>query len=310
MKKIVHHTLLATTISCCLTWPAFALAPVVDESENFALFDEQLAVAARPDAYAQTEATPDEDYYQDSNPDNNNNNNDTIALAHDDASNINNTSQDPSLLLSKLQGLQQELSELRGQLEVQTHALQTLKKQQLDFYQDLDKRLRDNPNTTSSASNHAANPIDINSVDINTDTNADTLTQNTAPRGNPADEQISYLAAYELVKNKEFDKGIMAMKHFIQQYPRGGYTANAHYWLGELYMVKQSFPDAIQQFETVLKTFPSSSKSSASSLKLGYALAASGQTNAARERLKAVIRDYPDTHAAQLATSKLESFKS
>ncbi len=29
------------------------------------------------------------------------------------------------------------------------------------------------------------------------------------------------------------------MEQFIVQYPRGGYTANAQYWLGELYMVKK-----------------------------------------------------------------------
>jgi tol-pal system protein YbgF len=327
MKKIVHRTLIATCMGCCLNWTAFAVAPVVDESENFALFDEQLAAAEqRSDALMQTQANAtgavfaSEDAGSDDDGDGEiiidggggggdifiptsaeNKTNDTIALAHEDTA--NQPEQDPTLLLNKLQGLQQELSELRGQLEVQTHALQTLKKQQLDFYEDLDKRLREGPNTaqnTTTDANHAKNtqqPLEMQPM-------------STAPRGNPADEQISYLAAYELVKNKEFDKAMMAMKSFIQQYPRGGYTANAHYWLGEVYMIKQAFPDAIQQFETVLNSFPSSSKSSASSLKLGYALAAAGQKEAARERLKAVVRDYPDTHAAQLATSKLETLRS
>ncbi|MDF1677672.1 MAG: tol-pal system protein YbgF [Legionellaceae bacterium] len=294
MKHIARHTFIATLLGCCLNGVTLAEAPVVDESENFALFDEQLAAAERPGSFMQIEeetsfVEPEED-------------NDNVALAREEVS-IDTTSTDTGNVFNKLQSLQQELSELRGQLEVQTHALQNLKQQQVDFYKDLDARLRDTqatapaPNTRKNQAENATKAID-------------SLPKSTAPRGNPADEQISYLAAYELVKSKDFDKAVMAMKHFIQHYPRGGYTANAHYWLGELYMTKQAFNDAIQQFETVLNSFPNSSKSSASSLKLGYALAATGQKDSAREHLKSVIRDYPDTHAAQLAASKLETLNS
>jgi tol-pal system protein YbgF len=317
MKKTVHHMILSTCFACCFASPTFAVAPVVDESENFALFDEQLAAAEQPapliQANLQTEDAnlwdtedsdqDDNDNGDDDDDDNLNATHNHVALAHEDAS--NNQPQDASNLFNKLQSMQQELSELRGQLEVQTHALQTLKQQQLDFYKDLDTRLRDNTNTAATTTSAPSQDYTNN-----TKNTLDTLPTNTAPRGNPADEQVNYLAAYELVKDKEFDKGLMAMKSFIQHYPRGGYTANAHYWLGELYMIKKSFPDAIQQFETVLNSFPNSSKASASSLKLGYALEASGQKDAARQRLKNVIRDYPDTHAAQLATSKLETLSS
>ena len=299
MKKIIHPLLIATCLSYGLATPAFAMAPVVDESENFALFDEQLAVTEQPIAFNQTEENNTTDYDTPDNTDINQNTNNKLALAQDDSTDSYDTTPEASSL-NKIQSLQQEISELRGQLEVQTHALQTLKQQQLDFYKDLDTRLR-NTQTAPQTPIQAKNT----SPALNTEPPI-----NTAARGNPADEQISYLAAYELVKNKEFEKATMAMKHFIQQYPRGGYTANAHYWLGELYMTQQSFSDAIQQFEVVLSTFPQSSKSSASSLKLGYALAASGQKDAARERLQSVIRDYPDTHAALLATSKLETLKS
>lgn len=72
-------------------------------------------------------------------------------------------------------------------------------------------------------------------------------------------------------------------------------------------MVKNNYPRAIEHFETVLKQFPSSSKAAASTLKIGYALAASGKENEARLRLQQVLKNYPDTPTAQLATTKLES---
>lgn len=298
MKLSVHHTVVATCLGCLITWPAFALAPVVDESENFALFDEQLAATERP-------ASPPIQAHDTAES------NESIALAYEDTSlDERPPQQDDATLLNKLQNLQQDLNNLRGQLEVQTHELQVLKQQQLDFYKDLDGRLRD-PNTqTQAAASAAPEAAPQNAPDTNPTRLSTTLPESAAPRGNPADEQISYLAAYELIKSKEFDKAVIAMNSFISQYPRGGYTANAHYWLGELYMVQKAYPDAIQQFQTVIKVFPSSSKTSDCSLKIGYALAASGEKRSARQQLQEVIRDYPDTHAAELAATKLETLNS
>ena len=298
MKASVHHTLVATCLGCLIAWPAFAEAPVVDESENFALFDEQLAATERPVPLPEpVQSTP--------------NHNANIALAFDDTSRDEIPQDEEVTLLNKLQTMQQDVNNLRGQLEVQTHELQVLKQQQLDFYKDLDSRLQ-NPNSPTQATAQTipeTAPGDAPDTNTNT-TQVSTLPESTVPRGNPADEQISYLAAYELIKGKEFDKAVMAMNSFINQYPRGGYTANAHYWLGELYLVKKAYPDAIQQFQTVLKAFPSSSKTSDCSLKIGYALAASGQKRSARQQLQEVIRDYPDTHAAELAATKLETLSS
>ena len=297
--KAVHHTLVATCLGCLIAWPAFSEAPVVDESENFALFDEQLAAQERPAPLPeQVQDTPS--------------NSASIALAFDDTSRdeIPQQQDEEAILLNKLQTMQQDLNNLRGQLEVQTHELQTLKQQQLDFYKDLDTRLRDPNLQTQAAAPAVPESAPQDATDTNQTQASVTRPENIAPRGNPADEQISYLAAYELIKSKEFDKAVMAMTRFISQYPRGGYTANAHYWLGELYMVKKSYPDAIQEFQTVLRAFPSSSKTSDCSLKIGYALAASGQKQSARQHLQEVIRDYPDTHAAELAAAKLENLSS
>ena len=57
----------------------------------------------------------------------------------------------------------------------------------------------------------------------------------------------------------------------------------------------------------VLRQFPSSSKASASMLKIGYALAASGKRKEAIARLQQVMKSYPDTNTARLASAKLES---
>lgn len=303
-----HRLLLCLCFTCLLPSQVFAEAPVVDDSENFAILDEQQAAVEQPVAKAQLEDTDSDE---------------EIALAQD-----NRDSSNPNAgLLDKLHGMQQEIQELRGQLEVQAHDLKALQQQQLAFYKDLDARLRSNgdaknPKSAQLNPQEKSAEISMGSTEskktpaLNSNMTSKSVGQeqkiNISPpsnvsRGNPADEQISYLAAYDLVKNKRFDEALTAMQTFVSQYPQGGYTANAQYWLGELYLVKNNYSKAIEHFEIVLKQFPSSSKAAASTLKIGYALAASGKIEDARMRLQEVLRNYPDTPTAQLATTKLES---
>lgn len=300
-----YRLLLCLGFTCFLSFQVFAEAPVVDDSENFAILDEQQAAMEQPVAKAQLEEIGNEE---------------EIALAQDNR----DSNSDNAALLDKLQGMQQELQELRGQLEVQAHDLKLLQQQQLAFYKDLDARLRNNsPKTAQSTLQEQPAELSIapkvattkhpepqvKSLVTSSSQEKKPITQPiiSSSRTNPADEQISYLAAYDLVKNKRFDDALTAMQTFIAQYPKGGYTANAQYWLGELYMVKNNYPKAIEHFEIVLQQFPSSSKAAACTLKIGYALAASGKIEDARMRLQQVLKNYPDTPTAQLATIKLES---
>ncbi len=286
---MIQKLLLAACFcACLLPFNAFSEAEVVDDSANFALLEEQQA------AYESPVANEDRDPYNDSSRE--------PALAKDDSTNNNSNAS----LLDKIQGLQQEVQELRGQLDVQAHELKLLQEQQLSFYKDLDARLRvvsidDKPTATSPTT-----AVDVQPSSAFTPTIQPVIGTG---RANPADEQISYLAAYELVKNKHFDEALLAMHTFVTKYPHGGYTANAEYWLGELYMVKKNYPQAIEHFEVVLREFPSSSKGAASLLKIGYALAASGKTVEARAKLQEVVKTYPDTSTAKLATAKLDSLK-
>ncbi|VEG91025.1 tol-pal system protein YbgF [Legionella spiritensis] len=295
--KSAQQRLFALFFCCILAVPAYAEAPVVDDSENFAILDEQQAAMEQSVAKAQLDDTFDDE---------------EIPLAKDDPADNNDRNAE---LLDKVQNMKQEIQELRGQVEVLTHNLQQLQQQQLAFYKDLDARLRQG---AASQSNQAATQPNTE-LSMGSPTDSSTATDSgarhqstmaaavTPTRSNPADEQISYLAAYELVKNKRYDDALTAMQTFVTQYPKGGYTANAQYWLGELYMVKREYNEAIEHFEVVLKYFPTSSKAAACSLKIGYALAASGRQSEARRRLQQVVKNFPDTPTAQLAVAKLKS---
>ncbi len=301
---IKQRFLLVACIACLLPFSAFSEAPVVDDSENYALLDEQQAALESP-----VVKTQNRDYGND----------EETALANDNLeTNPLKSSGNNASLLDKVQGLQQDIQELRGQLEVQAHDLKLLQQQQLAFYKDLDARLPNapakiaqNPPTNGLSIVPARSPTPINPLpSAKPQTALITPVMNNPGRNNPADEQISYLAAYELVKNKRFDDALSAMQTFVALHPQGGYTANAEYWLGEIHLVKKSYPEAIQHFEVVLQQFPASTKAAASQLKIGYALAASGKKQEAIDRLQQVVKNYPNTNTAQLAKAKLDALTS
>jgi len=268
-------------VCCVLPFQALATAPVVDDSENFAILDEQSS-SNHYSSGADNRNTLDAD--------------DETPLAHDTTT----SQQHNGDLLTQLKNMQQSLQEMQGQLDTQSHEIKRLQQQQLAFYKDLDNRI---------GHTGVATPLDEAAITSKNNLDYNPLITQPATHGrtNPADEQISYLAAYDLVKNKQFDNALISMQAFITDYPRSGYTANAHYWLGELYMVKKNYPEAINHFDTVLKQFSTSSKAPACSLKIGYALAASGKEKEARLRLQQVLRLYPDTPTAQLAAAKLKT---
>ncbi|MGC1181324.1 tol-pal system protein YbgF [Legionella sp.] len=294
-------------------------APVVDESDNFASIDRQQAYEEAPVAgskynESQFESAQNDGYSMDSYQ-----GDDGSPLAKDDQ--VSNSGNNVTLV-NKIQSLQQELQELRGQLEVQAHDLKLLQQQQVAFYKDLDMRLNGNASTSTKIS------APTKSLAQRLDNSKESAFQTSAAAGqsratgsvvstpalvvpvsreNPADEQISYLAAYELVKNRRYDEAITSMKLFAQKYPRGGYTANAHYWLGELYLVKKNYAQAVEHFNVVLQQFATSSKSAASMLKMGYAYGAMGNKSEAKKYLQQVVRAYPGTPTAQLASSKLRA---
>ena len=289
-------------------------APVIDDSDNFAMIDEQQEPSAARSKYDGPQIEngqldgPQNEYYSQSE--------DGPALVQDDqSSDTPNDMSDNAKLINKILALQKDIQELRGQLEVQAHDLKLLQQQQVAFYKDLDARIGNNGAKTAQSKS----PVDMTpaakpastaaAVPSATKTAVTPQPAIAVSRANPADEQISYMAAYELVQNKRYDNAISAMQTFVQKYPKGGYTANAQYWLGELYLVKKNYSQSIEHFDIVLSQFPSSNKSAASMLKIGYAYAANGNKQEAIKRLQQVVTRYPGTPTAKLANSKLELIK-
>jgi tol-pal system protein YbgF len=243
---------------------------------------------------------------------------------------------------TQLDNLQQEIQALRGRIDVESHDLKTMQQQLQNMYQDLDNRLANKAGEGKLSSAPTTTKLDaapIPSVPNKNVTNAPVVPNKTvtksfnktfdksisAPTSNNTNlsapivnadtgkhfiqEQDAYLIGYNNIKNHEYNKAIIAMQNYLQNFPKGQYAANAHYWLGELYLINNDSKKAIVEFQTVINEYPNDPKIADAKLKIGFIYYDNGQTAQAKQQLLAVKKEYPGTTVAQLAASRLRDIK-
>lgn len=202
-------------------------------------------------------------------------------------------------LFLQVQQLQQEVMRLNGQVEEQANELRKLKDQSLERYVDLDKRL-----SAVMAGGAAAT--------------ATTATAATASAPPPAagislgggtelpGESEAYKAAYGLVRSQQFEAAVDAFRQFLRNYPDGKYAANAHYWLGELYLVAQprDLEASRQAFSLLLSQYPDNAKAPDAMYKLGKVHFEKGNREKSREYMEQVVSDYGNTNSSAVKLAR------
>jgi tol-pal system protein YbgF len=209
-------------------------------------------------------------------------------------------------LFLQLQQLQQDVMRLNGIVEEQANELRRLKEQSLERYVDLDKRLSAAAGAGVAGGATAATGSGGSNVAAVTPSRSSSQSQAAEQPG----EAEAYRSAYALVRSQQFDQAVDAFKAFLQNYPDGRYAPNAHYWLGELYLVVQP-PDlesSRQAFTLLLDEYPDNSKAPDAMYKLGKVHYMKGNRERAREYFDRVINEYGDgnSSAARLSRDFIE----
>lgn len=206
-------------------------------------------------------------------------------------------------LFLQIQQLQQEVMRLNGKVEEQAHELSTLKEQSLQRYMDLDKRLGSGsaaPASNESSTQTSSPGGGTEGIDAAAPLGAQAAPQNTTTAVEIPGEADAYRAAYALVEGRQFEQAVPAFQQFLQTYPDGVYAPNAHYWLGDLYLVNTP-PDleaSRQSFALLLSQYPGSSKAPGALYKLGKVQFLKGNREKAKEYLDLVITEYGGTNNA------------
>ena len=216
--------------------------------------------------------------------------------------NIERVVQNQSLLqlAQRADQLQNEVSVLRGRIEVLENANETLRKQQRDLYTDLNKRLAQQQGATPQGGAAGADAAPGAAAGAGVAGAAAAGTAATAA------DQDAYTQAFATLKAGKYSDAVVAFQQFLSTYPKSNVADNAQYWLGECYYVTRDFQDAAGAFQAVLDRWPNSSKAPDALLKLGYTQVELKQAGQARITLASVSTRFPGTDAARLAAARLQ----
>jgi tol-pal system protein YbgF len=217
-------------------------------------------------------------------------------------------------LANQLDQLRSETAALRGDIEQLRHDTDSSASRQKELYVDVDKRLQSleqaergaalapppqfAPSTAPASSAPSSAPPPRAPA-------AAGAAVASAPKPGVSDKQ-AYQTAFDLLQARKYDEAAKAFTGFLSGYASSPLADNAQYWLAQSHYVQRQFNVALPEFQKVIDKYPQSSKLPDALLKVGYCQTELGNKSAARNALQQVMKQFPDTTAARLATQQLE----
>jgi len=196
-------------------------------------------------------------------------------------------------LTVRMEQLSSQLSELTGQIEELRHENRQLKKRLERFETDVNQRLSALEDGRAAAGPDTAgpDPVPVPHIAAGGDAAAasesdpalaEAVTSGTDETGEDgaadasetASVEEQYERAYSLLRRGRMEDAEAAFQGFVERNGDHDLAANAQYWLGETFYVRENYPRAAQAFLSAYQDYPDSNKAADSLLKLGMTLAA------------------------------------
>lgn len=191
-------------------------------------------------------------------------------------------------ILNTVNQLQEEVANLRGQVEELTHQVERMKQQQLEDYSRLDQMIAGGAGAAAAVDTSGA--IDASQTPV-------------APKTHvTSDGKAEYDAAYALLRAKKLSEAEVGFNTLISNYPNSTYSGNANFWLGFIYQTRGDLTASEKAFNEVLK-FPKHNKEEDAKYNLGKVYHLQGKTEEARKLLTEVAAGSSNT--ANLAKTYL-----
>jgi tol-pal system protein YbgF len=210
-------------------------------------------------------------------------------------------------LLSQIERLNQDLNQVKGQLEVATHNIDTAQQRQRDLYGDVDGRLRkleggSPQSATISSDAPVAAPASVANAPV----------ANAASAASAA-EVKDYTAAQALSGAGKHREAFDAYEKFLQTYPNSSLVPDAQYSLGYTQFSLKNYKAAIATQQKLVKQYPDSSKVPDAMFNIANSQIQLADIDGAKKTLRTLLNQYPNSDVAPSAKrrlSVLDSIKS
>src|SRR6266545_4766449 len=185
-------------------------------------------------------------------------------------------------LRNQVEARQKSVEERLSAIEARANQTETLERRQKDLYVDLDTRLRRLEQTQTQLQ--------------------DKLSQG---ERSAAAEKQAYETALNQFKLGNYQLAITSFQNFMSNFASSELVPSAQYWIGNAHYAMRDYKGAIAAQQKVVKQWPENSKAPDALLNIASSQSELGQSNASRETLRALVKKYPSSPAAEQAKQRL-----
>ena len=119
--------------------------------------------------------------------------------------------------------------------------------------------------------------------------------------------QEIYNSGFEQLKQGQYNESIQTFSDLLATHPTSTFADDAQYWTGEAYYVNREFDNALQAFNNVVNNYPGSDRAPDALLKTGYIYYEQGDAPNARNVFNDIIARYPNERVADFARERLKN---
>ena len=162
-------------------------------------------------------------------------------------------------------------------------------------------------NTLLSEEKNTLGTIVINSEDLSNEINVEKNDEKAEKIILSPEEDFQI--AFDLLRAQRFEDSKLAFINFINKYENNKLSGSAHYWLGELYLLKKEYREAALILAEGYQKHPKSIKAADMLYKLSEALISINKKNDSCGTLKKLKKDFPNHKLSSKVENKMISYE-
>ena len=205
-------------------------------------------------------------------------------------------------MLQRIETLSALSREQRGEIELLTRELETLREQHRAVTVDQERRLAALEREWAERRVERVTAVAAESASAETTEASPSVSTETSAVETP---EVLYARALASLNAADYPASIAAFEVFLQQHATHALTDNARYWIGQAYFLLRDYARALEYFEKVSGEIADLGKAADTWLKRGLCELELERLDAARQSFETVSSRYPDSAAAPLARQAL-----
>ncbi len=196
-----------------------------------------------------------------------------------------------SEMQNQIEALKQEVAQLKGDLEVAQHNLETTQTRQKDLYTDTDTRLRriEGSATTSPPANNGATSAAVPTVEEK--------------------DVKAFADADALSKSAKHKDAFAAFDVFLKEYPNSKLAPDALYGMGYSQFALKNYKSSIATQQKVIDLHPTSAKVPDAMYNQANSQIQLGQVTNAKKTLRSLVEKHPNAEVTPSAQKRLKALE-